>query len=120
MAIYRSCVCLELNKLKSPLKCRRVVHRHPRVIIAGVLLSGQSRRLGITGLKAPTSLVLLQHASFCVKDAASCVCDHLVKKLWKKIDFLQKRCDFSGEGENTPILTMCKIYNINNNKTSDV
>ena len=27
------------------------------------------------GLKAPTSLVLLRHASFCVKDAASCVCD---------------------------------------------
>ena len=43
MAICKSCVCLELNKLKSPLKCRLAVRRHPRVIIAGVLLSGQSR-----------------------------------------------------------------------------
>ena len=46
MAIYRTCVCLELNKLKSPLKCRRAVRRHPRVIIAGVLLSGQPRTHG--------------------------------------------------------------------------
>ena len=36
MAMYRSCVCLELNKLKNPLKCRRAVRKHPRVIIAGV------------------------------------------------------------------------------------
>ena len=39
MAIYRNCGCLKLNKLKSPLKCRRAVRKHPRVIIAGVLLS---------------------------------------------------------------------------------
>ena len=45
MAIYRNCVCLELNKLKSPFKSRRAVRRHPRVIIAGVL-SGQSRTHG--------------------------------------------------------------------------
>ena len=43
MAIYRSCVCLELNKHKSPLKCIRAVWvcRHPSVIFAGVILSGQ-------------------------------------------------------------------------------
>ena len=54
IAIYSICVCLELNNLKSLLKCRRAVRRHPRVIIAGVLLSvrdsrtvsGQSRTHG--------------------------------------------------------------------------
>ena len=35
MSIYRNCVCVELNKLKNPLKCRRELFRHPRVNIAG-------------------------------------------------------------------------------------
>ena len=38
IAIHRNCVCLELNQLKSPLKCRRALRRHPRVNIAGVML----------------------------------------------------------------------------------
>ena len=37
MAIYRNCVCVELNKLKSPPKCRRALCRHPPVDTAGVL-----------------------------------------------------------------------------------
>ena len=42
MVIYRSCVCLELNELKSPLKVDKLC-RHPRVIIAGVILmAGES------------------------------------------------------------------------------
>ena len=48
MAMYRSCVCFKLNKLKSPLKCRRAVRRHTRVIIAGYC------SLGLKGLKVPT------------------------------------------------------------------
>ena len=58
MAIYRSCACLELNKLKSPLKQgRRALRRHPHVIIAGVitviLMAGDCS----LGLKTPTLLV---------------------------------------------------------------
>ena len=39
MAIYRNCVCVELNKLKSPLKCGRVLYRHPHAKTAGAALS---------------------------------------------------------------------------------
>ena len=33
MAVYRNCVCVELNKLTSPLKCRRALRTHPLVNI---------------------------------------------------------------------------------------
>ena len=77
MAIYRSCACLELNKLKrqESTKGRWVLWRHPRVIIAGVILMAGDCSLGLTGLKTPTLLVPLRQACFCVKDAASCTCD---------------------------------------------
>ena len=83
MAIYRSCACLELNKLKSPLKCRRAVRIHHHMTIAGeILMAGDWHwlsmtdcSLGLMGLKTPTLLVPLRQASFCVKDAARCVCD---------------------------------------------
>ena len=40
MAIYRNCVCVELNKVTSPLKCSRALGRHqPLVNTAGVVLS---------------------------------------------------------------------------------
>ena len=42
--------------------------------------------------------------------------NHLGEKLWEKKDFLQWKVNFSGEGKNTSIWTMCKIYNVNNNK----
>ena len=41
--------------------------------------------------------------------------NHLGQKLWEKIHFLQPKVNFSGEGKNTSIWTMCKIYNVNNN-----
>ena len=36
--------------------------------------------------------------------------NHLGQKLWEKIDFLQKNCNFSGEGKNSSKLTK---HNIN-------
>ena len=38
MAIYRNCVCVELEKLASSLKCRRALSRHPFINTAGVVL----------------------------------------------------------------------------------
>ena len=72
MAICRSCECLELNKLKSPLKCRRV---HSIDILAWSLLvwywvAGDCS-LGLMWLKAATLLWPLRHASFCF----NCICD---------------------------------------------
>ena len=37
MAIYRNCACVELTKLKSPLKCKRALRRHLHVKTAGVV-----------------------------------------------------------------------------------
>ena len=45
---------------------------------------------------------------------------HLGEKLWKKIHFVQPKVNFSKTHQNTMILTMCKIYKINNNKTADI
>ena len=71
MAICRNCVCLELNKLK----CWRAVHRHPRMNIASVILSGRWLQSRTHGLKAPTMLGPLRHASFRFKDEPRCLCD---------------------------------------------
>ena len=59
MAIYTNSVCVELNKFKSPLKCRRAICRHPRLNIAGVVLSAVT---AIMDSKSSTLLVLLRHA----------------------------------------------------------
>ena len=78
MTIYRNCVCVELSNIKSPLKCRRALCRHPHVNIAGGVLSVVTAVMGpwpATDSNAPTLLGPLRHASFCFKDAASCVCD---------------------------------------------
>ena len=53
MAMYRRCVCLELIKLKSPLKCRRAVRKNPHVIIAGVLLSFRRLQSRTHGTQSP-------------------------------------------------------------------
>ena len=55
MAIYRNCVCVELSKLKSPLKCRRALRRHRRVNIAAGVLSAVTAVTpsGSHGLKSP-------------------------------------------------------------------
>ena len=42
MAIYRNCVRVELNKLKSPLKCRGALRIHPHLNIAGAALSAET------------------------------------------------------------------------------
>ena len=71
MAIYRNCLCVELNKLKSPLKCRQALHRHPLVNTAGVVLSAVT---AVTDSKAPTLLVLLHHACFCFTSVMQFFC----------------------------------------------
>ena len=46
------------------------------------------------------------------------------QKLWEKMLFLQPKVIFSGEGKNTSkhinMNYVCKIYNVNNNKTADI
>ena len=42
--------------------------------------------------------------------------NHLGQKLRENIHFLQPKVNFSGEGKNTSIWTMSKIYNVRNNK----
>ena len=78
MAIYRSCTCLELNKLKSPLKveeCCVDILTWLLLVWYWWPLTAVADSVGLTGLKTPTLLVPLRQASFCVKDAASCLCD---------------------------------------------
>ena len=58
LAIYRNRVCVDLSKLKNPLKCSRVLCRHPRMNIAGGVLSAMT---AVSDSKAPTLLVLLRH-----------------------------------------------------------
>ena len=44
--------------------------------------------------------------------------NHLSHNMWEKIDFLKKKSHFSAEVKNTTILTMCKLYNVNNNEAA--
>ena len=42
--------------------------------------------------------------------------NQLFQKVWEKIHFLLPKVNCSGDGKNTPLWTMCKINNLNNNE----
>ena len=110
MSIYRSCVCLELNKLKSPLKVDPALRRHHRVVIAGVILMAGDCSLGLTGLKTPTLLVPLRHTSFCVKDAASCVCDAVFLSCGRGFKASSTRQRAVCEGNHSVLFSVVYIF----------
>ena len=76
-----------------------------------MILTAGDCSLGLTGLKTPTLLVPLRQASFCITDAASCVCDAVFLSCGRGLMSIQLMCDLNNFWVKIKII-LFQIYSI--------